>query len=247
MLEELSERESRVRAAWGLAGDVKLLREDAVPPVLENATAEHLARFNIEWHIIPSAAAVPFDENYVERFYGMCGRDFQRGGLCQELAAGHSRHQGRIVGVEATAKPRYLPGNRQHYGTPYGFDATADPFAPYMARAGFTTGTRFAHNYASLRGLGELINNDWRTRGLLPPGYRLSVCPPVIFNLIGNLFHTEWSATDALELSAYRDDKGNATCYAVGSNAPGDFSYVQRIATDSDWTLLGFRLALVPE
>ncbi|MCA1627981.1 MAG: hypothetical protein LC742_08455 [Acidobacteria bacterium] len=37
----------------------------------------------------------------------------------------HRRHQGRIIGVETTRKPRYLPGNQQFYGTPYGFEADA--------------------------------------------------------------------------------------------------------------------------
>jgi putative ATPase len=44
----------------------------------------------------------------------------------------------------------------------------------------------------------------------------------------------------------YRDENGNAKCYAVGSNAPDDFSYIQEVETEADWTLLGFRTALVP-
>ncbi len=42
-------------------------------------------------------------------------------------------------------------------------------------------------------------------------------------------------------------ESGNANCYAVGSNAPGDFSYIHEIETSADWALLGFRTALVPE
>ena len=34
---------------------------------------------------------------------------------------------------------------------------------------------------------------------------------------------------------------------AVGSNAPGDFSYINEVELETDWTLLGFRTALVPE
>jgi hypothetical protein len=43
--------------------------------------------------------------------------------------SGHERPQGRIIGVETpTMKPKYLPGNRQFYGTPpTGFEPRADP------------------------------------------------------------------------------------------------------------------------
>ena len=81
----------------------------------------------------------------------------------------------------------------------------------------------------------------------MPDGYRLTICPPVIFNLIGTIFHPEWSRTESLELGFYRDENTNAKCYAVGSNAPEDFSYIHEIETESDWALLGFRTALVPE
>ena len=110
-----------------------------------------------------------------------------------------------------------------------------------------TNGTRFAHNYLSLRELFRVVNEDWRVRGILPEGYRLTVCPPAVFNLWGTLFHPEWSETASLELGFYRDDEGNATCYSVGPNAPGDFSYINEVELETDWTLLGFRTALVPE
>lgn len=254
MLEELSERQSQLRKFFELSEDTKLLSEDAPMPEVTPQMAEHLAQFNIEWHVIPSETSVPFDESYLEMLYPRRARDFayvppHHGGISlrKSLSAAHRRHQGKIIGVETTVKPDYLPGNRQFYGTPYGFDPTADPFAKYIGRAGFTTGTRFAHDYTSLRNLGDIINADWRARSLMPVGYRLTICPPIVFNLIGNLFHPEWSETKSLELAAYRDDYGNAICYAVGSNRTGDFSYVQRVETDSDWTLLGFRAALVPD
>ncbi len=231
-----------------------LLAEDAISPDITPQMAEHLARFNIEWHVIPSTTVVPFNNIYVERLYPKRARDFafshqHQGGvsLRDSLTAAHHRHQGKIIGVETTVKPDYLPGNRQFYGTPYGFDTTTDPFSRYIGRAGFTSGTRFAHNYASLRKLGDLINIDWQNRSLMPLGYRLTICPPVVFNLIGNVFHPEWSETKSLELAAYRDDHGNAICFAVGSNSVNDFSYVQKIETESDWSLLGFRAALVPD
>lgn len=248
----LEQRQSVMRQYFGLSRDEELISEKAAPLELTEPVKEHLSRYNLEWHIIPSAEAVPFDESYIKRFYPMCARTFGRHGShslsCRDaLIEGHARHQGRLIGVESTPKPKYLPGNRQFYGTLYGFDATADPFAQYLGRAGFLTGTRFAHNYSSLREFVTLINDEWRKREWLPRGYRLTVCPPAVFNLVGTIFHPEWSQTETLELGFYRDDHGNAKCYAVGPNAPGDFSYIHEIETDADWTLLGFRTALVPE
>ena len=246
-----TERERKLREFFGLAPEIDLLSGQAAIPDLPPAMTEHLAQFNLEWHIIPSADAVPFDDSYVARLYPMRARDFAKPGYqiasCREaLATGHRRHQGRIIGVETTLKPHYLPGNRQLYGTPYGFDATVDPFSPYLGHAGFMTGTRYAHHYASLRQLVNVINQDWQAEGSMPVGYRLTICPPAVFNLVGTIFHPEWSETETVELGFYRDDHGNPQCYAVGSNAPGDFSYLHEIETDSDWTLLGFRTVLVP-
>jgi hypothetical protein len=251
MHEWMEDRLARLRRFFDLAPDAVLLKDRNALPEIPAPVQEHLARFNIEWHVIPDADAVPFDEAYARTLYPMCARDFAAARAhavsCREaLTAGHARHQGRIVGVETTRKPRYLPGNRQHYGTMYGFDATADPFAAYLGRAHFETGTRFGHDYASLREFIDVVNADWRAHGRMPQGYRITICPPAVFNLIGTLFHREWSDTEALELGFYRDDHGNAKCYAVGSNGPGDFSYIHQIETNSDWTLLGFRLALVP-
>lgn len=208
--------------------------------------------FNIEWHLIPSAEAIPFDDAYLARLYPSAPHNFtkprEHGHTYREqLLNGHTRHQGRLLGIETIIKPRYLPGNRQFYGTTYGHDATADPFAAYMGRAGMMNGTRYAHNYLSLREFIRVVNEDWRARALLPAGYRVTVCPPVVFNLVGTIFHPEWSETETLELGFYRDAQGNATCFAVGSNAPGDFSYISEIEGEGDWSLTGFRLALVPE
>lgn len=252
MLNELHENETTLRRFFNLAPETSLLRPDALQPDVPPAIAAHLASFNMEWHIIPSVDAVPFDDNYVERFYPSRSRDFVRPDyhgeiLLEALRISHRRHQGLILGIESTPKPRYHPNNRQFYGTLYGHDATADPFALYLGKAGFTSRTRYAHSYIPLREFVNLVTNDWRSRGLLPNGYRLTVCPPAVFNLIGTIFHPEWSETESLELGFYRDEKGNAHCFAVGPNAPGDYSYLQRIETDSDWTYLGFRLALVPE
>ncbi len=248
----MEERASRLREFFSLASDTKLVAHDIVDPELKREVAEQLSFFNIEWHIIPSAEAVAMDETYLRRFYPMAQRGFtepREHGLSYHdaLIKGHAKHQGQIIGVETTRKPRYLPGNRQFYGTPYGFDATFDPFNFYIGRAGMTNATRYNHNYLSLREFIRVVGEDWRERGLMPRGYRLTICPPAVFNLIGTIFHTEWSETESLELGFYRDEAGNATCYAVGSNAPNDFSYINEVELETDWTLLGFRVALVPE
>jgi hypothetical protein len=248
----LEERAAKLRETFGLGPGTELLCADAKKSELTAPVAEHLDYFNIEWHIIPSAEAVPLNDAYMARLYAMAPRDFthpREHGLSyrEAIIRGHKIHQGHIVGVETTVKPRYLPGNRQFYGTPYGFDASADPFAFYLGRAGMTNATRYAHNYLSLREFLRVANEDWRRRSLLPTGYRLTICPPAVFNLIGTIFHPEWSATETLELGFYRDEQGNATCFATGSNEPGDFSYINEIELETDWTLLGFRTALVPE
>ena len=252
MQDWIEDRAARLRRFFDLTPETALLKNHHALPEIAAPVQEHLSRFNIEWHIIPDADAVPMDEAYTKRLYPLCARDFAAGrahaASCREaLVAGHARHQGRVIGVETTLKPRYLPGNRQYYGTPYGFDATADPFAAYLSQAHFETGTRYAHNYASLREFVDVVNADWRARERMPQGYRVTICPPAVFNLVGRVFHQEWGDTETLELGFYRDAHGNAKCYAVGSNGPGDFSYIRQIETNSDWTLLGFRMALVPD
>lgn len=248
----LKEKAERLREKFALKADTQLLSPEAAKFNPSPETAEHLAYFNIEWHIIPSADVAPLNDKYMKRFYPMAARDFthprEHGPSYREaITKGHQQHQGCVIGVETTTKPRYLPGNRQFYGTPYGFNASADPFAPYLGRAGMTNATRYAHNYLSLRAFIKVVNDDWRRLKLLPAGYRLTICPPAVFNLVGAIFHPEWSETETLELGFYRDEEGNATCFAVGSNAPGDFSYINEIELETDWTLLGFRTALVPE
>ena len=247
------ERAERMREFFELKTDTELLAQDAAKFELpQEDAAAGLAHFNIEWHVIPSTKILPLDDSYMARLYPLAPRDFTRArehghSYRDELIKGHARLQGCVVGVETTAKPRYLPDNRQFYGTFYGHDATADPFAAYMGRAGMMNGTRYAHNYLSLRTFLDVVGEDWRARRLLPAGYRVTVCPPAVFNLIGTIFHPEWSKTETLELGFYRDEQGNATCYAVGSSAPGDFSYINEIEGEGDWSLTGFRLALVPE
>ncbi len=253
MMSDLIEESSkRLRDFFGLGQDVQLIATEATKPELQPEMNVRLGHFNIEWHVIPSAIALPLDDTYLARLYPFAPRDFtkpreQLPSYHDQIIKGHALHQGRIIGVETTRKPRYLPENRQFYGTVYGHDASADPFAPYMGRAGMVNGTRYDHNYLSLRTFLSVVNDDWRARSVLPAGYRVTVCPPAVFNLIGTIFHPEWSETETLELGFYRDEQGNATCYAVGSNAPNDFSYINEVEGEAEWSLMGFRVALVPE
>jgi hypothetical protein len=249
----VEERAQSLREFFKLETDaVLVMPEEAAKLELQPETMEGLAHFNIEWHIIPPDTTLPLDDAYMSRLYPLAPRDFRKEhehgpSYRAQIVTGHERHQGRIIGVETTAKPRYLPENRQFYGTVYGHDASADPFAAYMGQAGMMNGTRYAHNYLSLREFIRVVNEDWRERRLLPANYRVTVCPPAVFNLVGTIFHPEWSETETLELGFYRDPAGNATCYAVGSSAPGDFSYINEVEGEDDWSLAGFRLALVPE
>src|ERR1700754_3508162 len=136
MHEWMEDRLSRLRQFFNLPPDAVLLKNQNAVSDIAAPLQQQLTRCNIEWHIIPDADAVPFDKTYVKQLYPMCARNLATNNAhstrCLEaLISGHARHQGRILGIETTQKPGYLPGNLQHYGTMYGFDATADPFADY--------------------------------------------------------------------------------------------------------------------
>ena len=249
----IKDREKKYREFFNLDSDTEIIkREEAEAFDVSEKTARHLEFFNIEWHIIPSEESVPImNETYGKRMFPLIKREvnpneYKKTSSYRAILSGHQRHQGRIVGIETTMKPKYLPQNNQQYSTAYGFEA-GDPFAPYMGKVGFATGSRYGHNYSNLRKLVNYIDDDWKKRGLMPEGFRVTICPPVIFNLIGTVFHPEWSETESLELGFYRDESGNANCYIVGSNARGDFSYIDEIDTASNWTYLGFRMAVVPD
>jgi hypothetical protein len=252
MILEAEDRKRKLGEFFNLHTNGELLKPGSEDFSLDREVAEGLQQFNIEWHIIPKVESIPLDDSYFARLYPMAPRDFaeareHRVSYRERIVAGHQLHQGRIIGVETTLKPHYLPRNRQFYGTRYGFDHSADPFAMYMGAAGLMNGTRYDHNYIALGEFIRVVTEDWRAQSLLPRGYRVTVCPPAIFNLIGTIFHPEWSDTETIELGFYRDAEGNATCYAVGSNGPGDYSYINEIEGEGDWSLMGFRMALVPE
>jgi len=244
-------REARLREYFGLPNDADLQDPSSTLPQMTPALAAHFSRFNLEWHVIPAAPTVPFDERYCARLYARAPATFtdpspHHPSVRDLLAAGHRRHQGRTVAVEGTMKPAYVHGRAQSYGSVYGYDATADPLAAHLDQAGLG-GTRYGHTYLALHALADLIDDHWRARGLLPVGYRVTICPPVVFNLIGTVFHPEWSETESLEVGFYMGGHASAQCFAVGSNGPGDFSYVQIIETATDWKMFGFRIALVPD
>ena len=251
MMNWIEERAAKYREFFGLSNEAPIVPAHAVGFELSSLATEGLRRYNIEWHFVPSADSIAFDDGYLARFYPTA-QSFKHRASSHErsvrfhLTNGHQRQQGFIIGVETTQKPFYLPRNRQFYGTAYGHDASADPLAGYFGLAGITTGTRYEQNYPTLRRFFNLLNEDWQQRNLLPAGYRVTVCPPGIFNLIGTVFHREWSETPSLELGFYRDERGNASCFAVGANAPGDFSYID-VVEGEEWSLTGFRLALLPE
>lgn len=247
----IKERSEKYREFFSL-GTNDLTNERISRFELKPEIVEKLQRFNIEWHFIPSHESLPFDETYVKRMYPTVSPEFNRArsnnlSIFQHLSRGHKRQQGYVIGIETTQKPCYLPKNRQFYGTQHGHDAYFDPFADYMGVAGMTNGTRFDHNYLLLRNFFEIINQDWKKRGYIPEGYRITLCPPAIFNLIGTVFHPEWSETESLEMSFYRDERGNATVFSVGANSPGDFSYVEIMEGEDELEQTGFRIALLPD
>jgi hypothetical protein len=65
MQEILKEREDRLREYFKLSSQDELVSKEAAEIELTAPTREHLSRFNIEWHIIPSGTAVPLDDAYI--------------------------------------------------------------------------------------------------------------------------------------------------------------------------------------
>jgi len=145
----VSERSKVIREFFKLDEKIELINADAIPGKQKPDVEAYLSAFNMEWHLIPSADALPFDQRYIDSLYPTsCISSGKHGRQCDDLRLalknGHTKHQGRMIAVEVTQKPGYLPENRQFYGTRYGFEPTADPFSRYLGRASFVNGTRFA-------------------------------------------------------------------------------------------------------
>src|SRR6185503_3931856 len=113
----MKEREKRLREFFGLAPDVELIPRENVRLEISSRVAEHLTQFNLEWHIVPEEKAVPIDDDpYRVRLYPMLKldpkqRDYKKKSSYKAIINGHRNHQGRLIGVETTPKPRYLPRN----------------------------------------------------------------------------------------------------------------------------------------
>src|ERR1043165_10283388 len=94
----LAEMEARLREALSIGEGTGLLSDDARERAGRLEPSEHLDYFHMEWHIVPSADALPFDDSYVERFYPRAPRDFEHERLHAPsyrgaIARGHRIHQ----------------------------------------------------------------------------------------------------------------------------------------------------------
>jgi hypothetical protein len=248
-LDWLKSRQAALRAHFGLPSDAELVDPGFAVPSLSAEQEDHFRSFNLEWHVIPSAQSLPFDDRYFARMYphppsGLTEAVGIHVAVRDQLIGFHRPQQGRILAVETTMKPAYLPHNRQYYGSRHGMDRSQDPLDEVMSQARFASGTRYGHTLLELSALAELLTGQWGKRGLLPPGYVVTMCPPVVFNLVGTVFHPEWSETPSLEVGWYTEN-GTTSGYVVGADAPGDFSYLVNLEPHPDWQMLGFRIALV--
>src|ERR1700753_723386 len=96
------ERSGRIREFFDLDSDAEQLNSDVRAPELSDELIEGLRCFNIEWHIVPSAAALPLDDRYFSRLYSHAPRDFARvrehkASYRDLLVKGHGLPQGRVV------------------------------------------------------------------------------------------------------------------------------------------------------
>src|SRR6185369_5522085 len=113
MMEILKEREERLHEFFNLPAGTKMLNDDAELPEITPEIEEHLKQFNIEWHIIPAENALPRDEElHRRRFYPTHKgetrpHEYQKTSSYKAIFNGHRKHQGRILGIETTMKPRY--------------------------------------------------------------------------------------------------------------------------------------------
>ena len=168
MKDWIKDRETKLREFFELDSETEIVSPEAVESFeVSERIARHLEYFNIEWHIIPSEESVSVkNESYGKRLYPMIKREvnpneYKKTSSYRAIISGHGRHQGKIVGIETTMKPKYLPQNHQQYSTPYGFEP-GDPFAQYFGKAKFTEGTRYGHNYSRFEKFINIVNDDWK-------------------------------------------------------------------------------------
>src|SRR4051812_32535510 len=107
--DELESRAQTIRDAFGVRSPEDMLSAPLQRLDVSDRTIRELTAFNIEWHIIPSTALVPFDDSYLARMYARRSRDFdaapyQELSVHHMLRASHQQVQGTIVGVETTQK-----------------------------------------------------------------------------------------------------------------------------------------------
>ena len=69
----IDDRQNKLREFFELDSEVELIAPETINSfTIAPNVAAHLQKFNIEWHVIPSATAVPIDTNdYRARLYPM--------------------------------------------------------------------------------------------------------------------------------------------------------------------------------
>ncbi len=99
----INDRELKLRDFFEIASNTELISPQTVESFdVSPNVAEHLQKHNIEWHVIPSANAVPIDtDDYRARLYPMlkfdtANRDYQKTASYRAIMSGHERHQGRV-------------------------------------------------------------------------------------------------------------------------------------------------------
>ena len=76
MAQWMEERSERLREFFGLGADAELVTADVAEFEPRAESLEGLRHFHMEWHVIPSAGAVPLDDAYFSRLYPTAPRDF---------------------------------------------------------------------------------------------------------------------------------------------------------------------------
>ncbi|MDQ3013996.1 MAG: hypothetical protein M3X11_25245, partial [Acidobacteriota bacterium] len=77
MQEWIKDRDNKLREFFQLAPEVEIPPREAASMKVPTRVAEHLAQFNMEWHIIPPNEVVSLGEEYRKRLYPMLRLDPQ--------------------------------------------------------------------------------------------------------------------------------------------------------------------------